>query len=309
MERPEISLMKYEDIDTVREMQAVVWQDYFLKEKMREVPLMLRSRQNLKYYMEKEPDGFFLARVGGDIVGSIICHRWGRIGWFGPFEVRPEYQNKGIGKMLTMRTTEYLKAAGCTTIGLETMTTSSRNVAFYSKLGFEPKQLSYVLYKDLTNLRAQEFDLPCRSIEPNSDLAGLKERWNDIVPGLDYSCELESTIKHGLGEAIIVNEPDWKAHLLFHAYDLIEGSNTAIVKLLVSDIGPEMKHLALFDWCENRAVELGKIGMFIRFYSGSRVELKSLLDRGYRLTGTLIRMQLTGPDENSKLAHVSSWSG
>ena len=83
-------------------MQARVWQDYFLKEKNQEVPMMRRSIQNINYYLDKEPEGCFVAIMDGRIAGSIISHVWGKVGWFGPLEVEATLQNQGIGKALVV---------------------------------------------------------------------------------------------------------------------------------------------------------------------------------------------------------------
>ena len=132
----EIRQIQQQDISEIIDMQARVWQDHFLKEKNQQVPMMRRSLQNMNYYLEKESEGCFVALQDGKIVGSIISHVWGKIGWFGPLEVEATQQGQGIGKALVQKSLSYLKSRGCTTGGCETMATSTKNIAFYMKMGF-----------------------------------------------------------------------------------------------------------------------------------------------------------------------------
>ena len=83
------------DISDIVELQAIVWQDHFLKERNMKVPVMRRSARNMEYYMGKEPGGVFVALDGRKIVGNIVSHVWGSAGWFGPLEVNPVCQGKG----------------------------------------------------------------------------------------------------------------------------------------------------------------------------------------------------------------------
>ena len=304
MPEVKISILDKAEIDECRQMQAIVWQHYFLKEKNMEVPLLLRSRKNLEYYMQKSPGRILIAKENEKMIGSIACHIWGKVGWFGPFEVRPENQNRGVGKILAMAAVEFLKGEKCETIGLETMTTSTRNVAFYSKLGFKPKKLSYVLHRDLTRNPPRPMNIAPRAIaEP--DMPRLRQIWNDIHHGLDYSCEVGSTKKFELGEAVAIDGNEMLDHVIFHDYGLIENSDTTLIKLMVSGTAS----LDLLDWCENRTLATGKKGIFVRFYQGNGIELETLLKRGYQLTGTLVRMQSHGSDESTEVGHISCWSG
>jgi len=79
-----------------------------------------------------------------------FIHIWGSFAWFGPFGVHPEYQGKGIGKVLINHTIKILKVDyKVSTIGLNTMPESQYNVGFYMSLGFTPLKLSLNLKKQL----------------------------------------------------------------------------------------------------------------------------------------------------------------
>ncbi len=304
----EISELKNEEIDDLRHMQALVWQDHFLKERGQEVPLLYRSRKNIESYMTKKGGFCFVARINGKIIGSIICHTWGSVGWFGPFEVLPEYQNRGIGKELVKHAMNFLNESRCSTTGLETMSGSARNVAFYTKYGFKSKKLSYVLFKDL-EARAGQTDksLIARKIG-REDIPRLRPAWERIEHGLDYSAEIHATEDHELGEMWEFDDgTDFPNHAILHTYELIDGSMNTLMKLLVAD--KKETALAMLAWFEERTQNLGKKGIFLRYYQGTGLELADLLDQGYMLNGTLIRMQMLGDGEDTELAHISCWSG
>ena len=80
-----------------------------------------------------------------------------------------------------------------------------------------------------------------------------------------------------------------------------------IVKLLVA----ENRDIAIrmLEWCEEHSRGLGKKGMFLRFYEGNALTLQDLLDMGFTLTGTLVRMLMKGEDQDTDMVHVSCWSG
>ena len=307
-----ISPMVIEDIDDVRHMQALVWQDHFLKERGQEVPLLYRSRQNLEYYLTKEGNKSFVARLDGSIIGTIICHTWGSIGWFGPLEVLPQYQGQGIGKRLVKAGMEFLDSQDCSVTGLETMVASTRNIGFYTKQGFRPRRSSFVLFKDFSQScqgkREGRYEIEAPRKVEEADLEPMKELWNTIEPGLDYSSEVKSTREHELGDIWIFDgDGEYPNHIILHTYELIDGSMNSIVKLLVA----ENRDIArrMLEWCEEHSRGLGKKGMFLRFYEGNALTLQDLLDMGFTLTGTLVRMLMKGEDQDTDMVHVSCWSG
>ena len=293
----EIRRLTPDDLSEVAELQAKVWQNYFLTERGLQVPLMRRTNQNLRYYLDKEPDGCFVAEKDSQIVGCNFSHVWGSVGWFGPLEVAAEHQNKGIGRELVTRSVHYLKEKGCKTIGLETMSGSHKNIAFYTKQGFESRHLSYVLFKRLQT----SHDLASHITTSTTGIPRL----GSPPPGLDYSVEYKATEEKALGRILITD--DGNGHAIVHTYDMFEGSKNAIVKLLVAS--DENTASDLLAACENEALDKGKDGIFLRTYSATPPSLMFFLERGYVLQSTSIRMILEGPDESGNEIHVSCWSG
>ncbi len=274
-----------------------------MKEQNQQVPMMRRSLQNMKYYIEKEPDGCYVAVQDGKILGSIISHVWGKVGWFGPLEVEAPLQGQGIGKALVQASMDYLKSKGCTTRGCETMASSPKNIAFYMKQGFRAKGMSNVMYKRLGSLDPEIIN-KSRPFEP-ADLTPAKELWQKIQPGLDYEIEIEAIKKHNLGEAWALEDG---AHAIVHTYEMFADSNNAIVKLLASPENASGLD-TLLERCEQSAILAGKTGMFIRTYDVTPPKLDWFFGKGYILQSNSIRLIFEGPDETGKDFHVSCWSG
>lgn len=267
---------------------------------------MPRTEQNLLYYLDKEPDGCFVAEENGNIVGCIFSHTLGSLGWFGPLEVATDMQNRGIGKQLVTRSVQHMRENGCKTIGLETMSSSNKNITFYVKQAFAPHHLSYVLFKKLSQ-NPPQFKSLARSLDISTDLAACRRLWGEIIPELDYTSEFESTESKKLGRILAIDENDGLAHAIVHTYEMFDNSQNAVLKLLVS----KEKDTAsdLLAQCENIAIAESKSGMFLRTYAATPPGLDFFLKRGYVLQSTSIRMISEGPDESGDRVHVSCWSG
>jgi GNAT superfamily N-acetyltransferase len=307
MADPVIRRIVPEDLEEIIILQAKVWQDYFLREKGLQVPLMRRTRQNLLYYHKKEPDGCFVASLDDRIVGCIFSHVWGTVGWFGPFEVLPEFQRKGIGTALVEHSVRYLTSKGCETIGLETMASSEKNISLYSKLGFEKYRISHVFQKIWKPAQEVAPKDGLRRFDLDSDIEPFKSLWNDLIPGLDHTSELEPSL--ALGDIWVTETPRGLAHAIVHTYDMFENGQNAIIKLLVAPEGEIQAASDLLEACERSAMAAGKTGLFVRNYEATPPDFKFFLERGYVLRSTSIRMIKQGQDESGGTLHVSCWSG
>jgi ribosomal protein S18 acetylase RimI-like enzyme len=300
--------IKNSDIDDVIGLQARVWQNHFLRERGQEVPLMKRTHQNVKYYLEKEPQGCFVAEADGQPAGVIFSHIWGSMGWFGPLEVEPNMQGKGIGKALVAASVDYLRSRGCVTIGLETMAGSARNLAFYHKLGFSPVGMSFVFYKGFTQQYKDEFELSS-VYKHRPNIAVYRSLWGHVLDGLDYGVEMHFTREHDLGQIINAPGENNPGHAILHTYSMFDSSRNTIIKLLVAKEGDVETATQLLRMCESVSIGEGKTGIFIRTYMRTPPSTEFFFERGYLLQGTLMRMLCQGPDEKGDVVHVSCMSG
>ena len=305
---PVIRIAELSDIPNIVELQAIVWQDHFLKERNLQVPIMRRTVQNMNYYLKKGPAGCFVALDDEKIIGSIISHVWGSVGWFGPLEVDPRYQDKGIGKSLVLKSVDYLRSKECSTIGCETMASSARNLAFYHKLGFKSKFLSHVFYKVLADIPPEAIETSTtREFQKEEPMGQYRRIWNDIHPGLDYSVEYESLMSNELGKILVIDTENGPAHSIVHTHEMFEDSSNAILKLLVAenlDVADK-----LLEQAEITAVINGKTGMFIRSYNPTPPKLGWFFKHSYTLQSASVRLLLEGEDESGQLVHISCWSG
>ena len=268
--------------------------------------MMRRSEKNMTYYIDKEPAGCLMALEDGKPVGSIISHVWGSVGWFGPLEVEPERQARGIGKALVESSINYLKERGCRTIGCETMASSPKNIAFYMKMGFRAKSLSNVMYKRLGPVDPQRLrQNPAKNLL-DGDLEEARELWNRIQPGIDYTPEIAAVTKHNLGEIWTLENG---AHAIVHNYEMFSDSHNSIIKLVAAPKTKSETVRILLERCELSAAQSGNTGMFLRTYDATPPDLNMLFNQGYILQSNSIRLILTGNDEDTEEHHISCWSG
>ena len=109
------------------------WKDIILQ-------YIQNARQNLHYQA-------FIAEIEGNIVGSAGCQLFDGLypwifkrecrqyGYIWGVYVEKSYRDRGIGKKLTGRTTEYLKSLGCIRAVLHA---SPQGKPVYDRLGFIP---------------------------------------------------------------------------------------------------------------------------------------------------------------------------
>src|SRR3954471_19523965 len=102
-------------------------------------------------------------QIGNQIVGTITWYRQDQnpkcpplyrsagIAHFGQFTVEPPLQRRGIGQLLIEQVERDARAAGCTTLALDTAETATHLVEWYRRLGF--REVGYTQW-DVTNYRS-----------------------------------------------------------------------------------------------------------------------------------------------------------
>ncbi len=312
--------MSVDDIEDVREIGKKAWSDLYSREFQQNMEVPKRTRKNILFYMDKEPAGCLVAESNGKIVGDIFCHVWGKVGWFGPVEVLPSYQNSGIGKQLISRATEYMGSRGCTVIGLETMPETVKNMSLYSGMGCIPDRITYLLEKVLVDRWRGSYEPPAglsiiryREMDEESALDSIRLLSANVMPGLDYSSEVRYSMKHGTGDVLFLRKEDKTVGFsLVYTYNTSEGTNNSSIRLMVvsPDHSGKGEGEYLIRMSEETALEAGRDRMHVRFYTGNYLAFRTLKDCGYSLKGTNIRMLCKGRiPENDSIYHLSSWAG
>jgi len=312
--------MEESDFEEMHKVFVAAWAHYFSSTGQNK-PVKPRTDLNYRAYLESAPDGCFVAKECGKVIGSIFSHVWGKVGWFGPLEVSPEYQNKGVGRMLIDASLKYLEKSGCETIGLETMPASNKNIALYVKFGFAPVCTTIRMAKNLTksenggNAGAREPTFQVIEVSETNCTEALKaiQRISNAVhSGLDYTKEIEVALRLNLGKTfLLLKGKRIIGFALLYTYRAVEGAEGAGIRILAVEPRhtSEDAMFALLSACEKQAKSAGKKELGFFFYTGSGVPIKSLLESGYSVANCFVRMLKKGSTGKPDALHFSRWSG
>lgn len=88
-----------------------------------------------------ERDLFFVAVVGGAVVGTVMGGYDGHRGWVYSVAVRAQHRRGGVGTALVRQLEAALAERGCLKVNLQVRTSNAAVVAFYEKLGYSVEEL------------------------------------------------------------------------------------------------------------------------------------------------------------------------
>lgn len=311
-----IRTMSRADIPQSRIVGQEAWSDVVSRDLGRKVTYPTRSRRIIETYMWKEPGGCLVVVEDGEIIGNAFSHVWGRVGWVGPIEILPQYQNRGIGRMLLAECEKYLISRGCEIIGVETMPHISKNLHFYLSGGYIPSALTLIMEKpvrlvdsDTMPDNVREFDRE----ELEEVLPRIRELSAQVNPLLDFSIEFAALFKMNLGQCFLFEENNEITGLaLLHSYKRSRESNYTSIKIVLVDDRSRMKGAVFRDLikaCEYKSKELGRNRIYTRFSTGSQLLYRAMAEMDYRLAGSNIRMVKGGVYQEDSEYHISSWAG
>ncbi len=128
--------VKPEDLFSVYKIAQISFKDPY--------PLKL-----LRHIYETNPDGFLVAEVDKKVVGYLIgVVRWGNIGHILAIAVDESFRRNGIGSALMLNAFKRLRENGAGQVELEARVSNEEAQNFYSKLGFEAKEIIPSYYSD-----------------------------------------------------------------------------------------------------------------------------------------------------------------
>jgi len=180
-----------------------------------------------RYAIEDAADGAMLWRNDrGEVAAFNIAHLSGTEGWMGPLAVRPELQGHGLGKEIVRAGVSWLRERGARVIGLETMPRTMDNIGFYSSLGFVPGRLTLTLTIDAAPADRPPVllgRLPGR--DHDEALAECRRLADALLPGYDFTRELELTERLAIGDTVLLRGADGAlaGFALCHSVPLVEG--------------------------------------------------------------------------------------
>ena len=254
-----------------------------------------------QYAVADAGDGAMLWRdARGAIAAFNIAHRSGAEGWMGPLAVRDDCQNTGQGKRIVTAGLDLLKRTGCRVIGLETMPRTMDNIGFYSGLGFVPMRLTVTLTVDaVTSPRAPRLLSALRSTARADAIRACASLVNDVLPGFDYTREIELTHELALGDTLLMYDGDSLAGFaLCHFAPLVEGRSREelrVLKLMARDD-------QLFDMMLVQLADLARRSatarVAIRLQGDYSTVYQRLVGFGARVRWTDLRMVLAGYEES-----------
>jgi ribosomal protein S18 acetylase RimI-like enzyme len=100
----------------------------------------------------KEPLRFFVAEVDGNVVGTTMVSRQGKVGYISTVMVHPDYRGRGIAKTLLERAVNYIRKSGMekAVLHVDSINETAKNL--YVKLGFKEFEKMAYLVGDVNNV-------------------------------------------------------------------------------------------------------------------------------------------------------------
>jgi GNAT superfamily N-acetyltransferase len=293
------------DIDRINRVFSDAFTERYQRDGMNGVRVPLLNPAIWRYAIEDAAQGAMIWKdAAGNVVAFNIVHRSGVEGWMGPLAVRSDRQGAGLGRTIVRAGIGWLTERGVRTIGLETMPRTIENIGFYSRLGFRPGHLTVSVTRDLdggSRTKVAATRLSRGALE--SGLRACLALSAEVAPGVDYSREVSLTRELGLGDATLLPEERGGAgaalagFALWHTAPLAEGrplDEARVLKLVARDLASFRR---LVQAVEAHAVEEGARRLAIRCQTAYPEAYSALVEAGYRVHWTDLRMTLCGREE------------
>lgn len=97
------------------------------------------SEAGIAKFLQRNPSTCFVAEEDGKIIGGILAGHDGRRGYIYHAIVHPDYQRKGIGKLLADNACEALQAEGITKAGMLVFASNDQGNAFWESQGWQTR--------------------------------------------------------------------------------------------------------------------------------------------------------------------------
>ncbi len=308
MPRPEIEVVGPDratlgDIEAINRLFSDAFTDRYHRDGMTGVRVPFLSREIWRYAIEDAGEGAMLWRDSeGQLAAFNMVHLSGREGWMGPLAVRPGLQGSGLGARIVRAAVAWLRRRGAAVIGLETMPRTVDNIGFYSRLWFVPGHLTVSVVKDLERDRivSGAGERLSRAADSGAVYAACRRLAEAMAPWADFSREITLTEDMRLGDTTILREgPEVRAFALWHSAALAQGrpaDEIRVLKVVARDLAD---FRAVVRGTERFGLETGGIArVAVRCQTAYADAYRALLDDGYRVHWTDLRMTLLGAGES-----------
>ncbi|MDZ7266831.1 MAG: GNAT family N-acetyltransferase [candidate division KSB1 bacterium] len=270
----------------------------------------------LEMYRSSLPAACLVMEHKHNVIGYAFAHLWGGVGWIGPVSLLPAYQGRHLGRELMQAVIQALQQAGAQVIGLETEPRSSRNIGFYSHLGFLPAQLSLDLVRQVPPVR-RETRMPQRQFFFHSELSAAEaartlEEAEALAQALDPCLRIRHEIgliqQFRYGDTLYLRAGDMLVACVLAHTETYSPEETArhlrIVMLLVhpqyTALLAELPAL-LLAWAEQQHNTCITVRTPTRYAGAYRM----LLEAGFRVSHAELRMTLSGYHEQADPDHCN----
>ncbi len=228
------------------------------------------------------------AFADGELVGSNVVTRWGGVGYFGPLSVVPKLWDGGVGAQLVEATVDVFDRWGVTHQGLFTFAQSPKHHGLYQKFGFWPRFLTAIMSRPVHGteppqgwlLSAFTADARPALIDMCAAVTGA------ILPGLEVGGEIAAVLDQGLGDVVLVGEPDAPSGfaVCHNGPGTEAGTGIAYVKFAAVRPGPAVGVTfdALLTACQGWAAAAGAGRLTLGVNTARHDAYRHLLGAGFR---------------------------
>ncbi len=86
--------------------------------------------------LKVNPEWFLVGLVDGQVVATAMAGYEGHRGWLNYVAVVPEFQRRGLARVIVAEAEQLLRKAGCPKINLQIRTSNQAVIEFYRRLGY-----------------------------------------------------------------------------------------------------------------------------------------------------------------------------
>ena len=172
-------------------------------------PEAFGDRMSIAPRWRADAQSVLAAEIDGRLVGSNVVTAWGRLGWFGPLTVHPEFWNRGIAQALLAPTMQRFVDLGTTVEALYTLPSSPKHIALYQRYGYWPRRLTAMLARPPEAVAARSVGFASLDAAARSAaLHGMRTLCARLLEGFDVTAEVIAVAAQGLGETLVLTAPD-----------------------------------------------------------------------------------------------------
>jgi predicted N-acetyltransferase YhbS len=286
-----IRVMAPADLKMVCQIDRDAFDAYRQQQRRAVAPLRLRTPEHMNAAIRRRYPGVVIESPPGRVVGYCFTHVWGSLGWLGTLGVAPPLQGFGLGRAVIAAGLDLLRQAGCTTLALETMPESGKNLAVYTRLGLDAEYMTLICQGALQAAPTTHFEL----WDGETALRDIASR---LVPGLDPTPAARWLHNEESGKTLVWHEGGRPVAFaaLRHMARRLEGVQmylTAEAAMCLPEAAPHWPRY--LSEMQAYAQHLGKAGLSLPVNARQIVLLRAMVGAGLEIVHTRVRMMQGGP--------------